>query len=71
VPVGNRFFSNYQSDVILLSERGMCFMSELMRGQGFFQNPQMAQAVNSALAIDIAGSLDARYWECASRRTSS
>jgi len=63
VPVGNRFFSNYQQDVILLSERGMVFMSELMRGQGFFQNAQIAGAINSALAIEIAASLDTRYWE--------
>ncbi len=63
VPVGYRFFSNYQQDVIILSERGMVFMSELMRGQGFFQNPQTASAINSALAAEIAASLDARYWE--------
>jgi len=63
VPVGHRFFSLYQSDVIILSERGMCFMSELMRGQGFFENVGRAQAINSALAPEIARSLDTRYWE--------
>jgi len=63
VPVGRRFFSLYMADVILLSERGMCFMSELMRGQGFFENVGRAQAVNSSLANDIAQSLDTRYWE--------
>jgi hypothetical protein len=41
----------------------MVFMSELMRGQGFFQNAQIAAAINSALAVEIAGSLDTRYWE--------
>jgi hypothetical protein len=63
VPVGHRFFSNYQQDVIILSERGMVFMTELMRGQGFFQNVTNAQAINSALASEIAASLDTRYWE--------
>lgn len=63
VPVGYRFFSNYQQDVIILSERGMVFMSELMRGQGFFANPQTASAINSALAAEIAASLTTRYWE--------
>jgi len=41
----------------------MCFMSELMRGQGFFENVGRAQAINSALAPEIARSLDTRYWE--------
>jgi hypothetical protein len=63
VPVGARYFTNYQQDVTILSERGMVFMSELMRGQGFFQNPQIASNINSALAVEIAGSLDVRYWE--------
>jgi hypothetical protein len=63
VPVGNRFFSNYQQDVALLSERGMCFMSELMRGDGQWENPKIASNINSALAVEIANSLDTRYWE--------
>jgi hypothetical protein len=63
IPVGNRFFSNYQQDVALLSERGMCFMSELMRGDGQWENPKIASNINSALAVEIAGSLDTRYWE--------
>jgi hypothetical protein len=63
IPTGNRFFSNYQQDVSILSERGMCFMSELMRGDGLWQNPQIASNINSALAVEIAGSLDVRWWE--------
>ncbi len=65
VPVGRRYFSNYQTDVIILSERGMCFLSELMRGEGFFQNPQVSQAINSAVAEEVARSLTTRYWEVA------
>lgn len=63
VPVGNRFFSNYQADVIILSEKGMVFMSELLRGQGFFENPQRAAAINSTLASEITLSLAVKYWE--------
>lgn len=63
VPVGHRYFSLYMADVIILSERGMCFMSELMRGQGFFENVGRAQAINSSLATDVAATLDSRYWE--------
>jgi len=65
VPIGRRYFSTYQTDVIILSERGMCFLSELMRGEGFFQNPQVSQAINSAVAAEIAISLGTRYWEVA------
>lgn len=63
VPIGNRFASLYQSDVAILSERGMCFMSELMRGEGFFSNNAIAGNINSELAVQIAGSLASRYWE--------
>lgn len=65
VPVGRRFFSLYMADVIILSERGMCFLSELMRGQGFFTNVQTAAQINSVLAVEIANTLDTRYWEVA------
>jgi len=63
VPVGRRFFSLYLSDVIILSEKGMNFMSELMRGQGFFDNAGRAQAINSELAPQINNTLSSRYWE--------
>jgi hypothetical protein len=63
VPVGRRYYSLYQTDIVILSERGMCFMSELMRGEGFFQNPQISQAINSAVAAEVARSLGTRYWE--------
>ena len=63
VPVGRRYFAQYMSDVAILSERGLCFLSELMRGQGFFQNVQTAAAVNSALAQEISASLHLPYWE--------
>jgi len=63
VPVGRRFFSQYSADIAVLSERGLCFLSELMRGQGFFQNVVTAQSINSMLAREVSQSLDTRYWE--------
>lgn len=63
VPIGRRWFSIFGGDIIMLSERGMNFMSEVMRGQGFFGNSQVAQSVNSAIASEISETLDTRYWE--------
>ncbi len=63
VPTGRRWFAIFGGDIILLSERGMNFMSEVMRGEGFFGNSQIAQSVNSALAQELSQSLDVRYWE--------
>jgi len=63
VPAGNRFFSQYSTDVAILSERGIAFMSELMRGQGFFKNAENAQDINSELAKQVSSTLDQYYWE--------
>lgn len=63
VPAGDRFVAAYGTDVAILSERGMCFASEMMRGQGFFENAKVAQQINSELATQVAQTLDARYWE--------
>jgi len=63
VPVGRRFCTGYAQDLAILSERGLCFLSELMRGQGFFANAVVAQNVNAELARNVAGSLSKRYWE--------
>jgi hypothetical protein len=63
VPVGNRFASQYMQDVAIISERGLCFMSELMRGEGFFGNTQIASNINSELAVLVARTLDSKYWE--------
>lgn len=63
VPLGRRWFSIFSGDIIMLSERGMNFMSEVMRGKGFFGNTEIAQSVNSALAAEVVNTLDVRYWE--------
>jgi hypothetical protein len=63
VPVGRRFLTQFSSDIAILSERGVCFLSELLRGQGFFTNATIAQNVNAELAAQVAQRLDSRYWE--------
>lgn len=63
VPASTRYASLYQTDVVILSERGLNFMSELMRGQGFFGNESIAGNINSELAIQVSQNLDSRYWE--------
>jgi hypothetical protein len=63
VPVGRRFMTQFSSDIAILSERGLCFLSELLRGQGFFVNATIAQNVNAELAKDVSQRLHLRYWE--------
>jgi hypothetical protein len=63
VPKGRRFCTTYGQDVAILSERGLCFLSELMRGQGFFGNAMIAQNINAELATQISATLERRYWE--------
>lgn len=63
VPVGRRFITLYLQDLAILSERGLCFLSELLRGEGFFSNSQTAQNINSELATLVAADLTTRYWE--------
>ena len=63
VPVGHRFFSQYSSDVAILSERGLNFMTELMRGAGFYTHAQVANQVNSDLSRQVTDTLTRRYWE--------
>jgi hypothetical protein len=65
VPVGRRFATQYSSDIAIVSERGLCFLSELMRGQAFFANAIIAQNVNAQLATEVAETLDQHYWEVA------
>lgn len=63
VPAGTRYAALFQTDVVVLSERGLNFMSELMRGQGFFGNESAGSNINSALATQVSASLNSRYWE--------
>lgn len=63
VPVGHRFFSQYSSDVAILSERGLNFMTELMRGAGFYAHAAVANQINSDLSLQVTNTLTQRYWE--------
>ena len=63
VPVGHRFFSQYAADVAIISERGLSFMTELMRGEGFFTQAQAAARINSDLASQVTETLDVYSWE--------
>lgn len=63
LPIGRRCVSRFASDIAILSERGLCFLSELLRGQGMFMNAEIAQRVNVQLARDVASRMNARYWE--------
>jgi hypothetical protein len=63
VPTGHRFFSQFGTDVAILSERGVAFITELMRGQGFFKNAETTRAINSEIAKQVAGTLTEYSWE--------
>lgn len=63
LPIGRRCVSRFASDIAILSERGLCFLSELLRGHGFFMNAEVAQRVNDELAHDVASKMNSRYWE--------
>lgn len=63
LPSGRRCVSQYGTDLAILSEKGLCFLSELLRGQGFFSNAPIAQRVNSSLAQEVSKKMTQRYWE--------
>ena len=63
VPAGDRFISQYGTDVVILSERGMSFLSEIMRGQGFFNSALVGKNINSELAVQVSNTINSRYWE--------
>ena len=63
LPVARRCVSVFGTDIAILSEKGLCFLSELLRGQGFFVNAPIAQRVNSAIAQEVSAKMTQRYWE--------
>lgn len=64
IPVGGRAVRRYGSDVMLVSERGLVFLSEILRGQGFFSQAETARNINPVLATQVTQSLGRQYWEC-------
>jgi hypothetical protein len=63
VPVGHRFFTQYNADIAIISERGLSFMTELMRGEGFYTHAQAAARINSEVAAQVAETISDFYWE--------
>jgi hypothetical protein len=63
MPLGRRGLSRYSADVMMLSERGLVFLTELLRGEGFFANSATAERVNPWLASEFSESSTRRYWE--------
>jgi hypothetical protein len=63
VPVGRRFSTHYSTDLAILSERGLVFLSELLRGQAFFDNAIIARNVNGELGEAVIKLVDYFYWE--------
>ena len=63
LPVGRRCVIRYSNDLAVLSERGLSFLSELLRGRGFFMNAETAQRVNAELSKAVKVSMNGRYWE--------
>jgi hypothetical protein len=63
MPQYRRCVSRYSADVPLLSERGLVFLTELMRGQGFFANAALAERINPELSKLVHAGLNGKYWE--------
>jgi hypothetical protein len=63
LPIGRRCVARFASDLVILSERGLCFLSELLRGQGLFLNSEVGQRVNAVIADDVSSKINSRYWE--------
>jgi hypothetical protein len=63
VPAGRRCLAHYSTDVAILSEKGLVFLSEILRGQAFFDNAVLARNINGELSKQVIDSINERYWE--------
>ena len=63
VPVGRRFIMSYAGDVVLLSERGMTYLTELLRGEGFSGASNVARKINPKLSTQVHETRGQDYWE--------
>lgn len=63
VPIGRRFSTHYSTDLAIISERGLVFLSELLRGQAFFDNAILARNVNGELGEQVIRRSGEKYWE--------
>jgi hypothetical protein len=63
IPVGRRVMTHYSTDLAVLSERGLVFLSEILRGQAFFDNALTAKNINGELSEMVIRLVDEYYWE--------
>lgn len=63
VPVGRRFLAPYAGDLALVSERGMTYLSEILRGEGFSGDTNVGRKINPTLARQVHTTLTQPYWE--------
>lgn len=63
VPVGRRMIMSYAGDVALLSERGMTYLTELLRGEGFSGAANVARKINPRLSKQVHETRGQDYWE--------
>lgn len=63
LPVGRRSITRYGSDMIVLCERGILTMTEILRDAADQLQNQMARRINQILQPDIRTSLATKYWE--------
>lgn len=63
VPTGKRYITQYGGDMGILSERGLTFMSELLRNSGDLSASAIALKINPTLSERLHASLDVPGWE--------
>lgn len=63
-PTGKRYFSVYGGDIVIVTTRGLVFLSELLQFGGKFQDFSTSSGkVNQRLSALVAASLEDQYWE--------
>jgi hypothetical protein len=63
LPLGRRCVARFNTDLAILTEKGLGFLSEVLRGEGFFKNAETAQRVNAALSKQVTDHMTQKYWE--------
>jgi hypothetical protein len=63
-PYGRRFFSDYGGDTVIVSARGLVFLSELLQFGGKFKDFHNASGkINQVIAASVARTRSQPYWE--------
>lgn len=63
VPAGKRFITRYGAEMLVLSERGILTMGEILRDAQNEPQNQTARRINQILQPDVRASLASKYWE--------